>query len=281
MSSVQDYESFLYFKVHWPAQGVAHVEIKRPEKLNAFKPIMFAEIGEVFLRLSNDSSVRAIILSGSGEKAFTAGLDIKGELSFLNNDDDMDPARKGWKIRHEIKKYQDSVGAIEKCEKPVVCVLHGISFGLAIDIATCADIRLCSLDTKFSVKEVDIGIAADLGTLSRLPRVVGSQSWVKDITLTARLFGPQEALQHGFVSKLLPTKDDAIQEALKLATLISEKSPVAVQSTKTLINYSLDHTIQEGLDYTQAWNAFAIQASDPTLAIKGTIERKTPIFPKL
>lgn len=77
---------------------------------------MFFEIGEIFSRLSNDSCVRAIVLSGSGEKAFTAGLDIKTDL-FFATDDDMDPARKGWKIRHDIKSFQDSFTAIEKCEK--------------------------------------------------------------------------------------------------------------------------------------------------------------------
>lgn len=124
-------------------------------------------------------------------------------------------------------------------------MLHGFSFGLAIDIATCADIRICAAGTKFAVKEVDIGLAADIGTLTRLPKVVGNFSWVKDVSLTARIFGPDEAFRVGFVSQIHDSKDKAIDAALKMAELISTKSPVAVQGTKEFLNYSRDNKIAE------------------------------------
>lgn len=128
----------------------------------------------------------------------------------------------------------------------MICVLHGISFGLAIDMSSACDIRVASKDTKFSVKEVDIGIAADIGTLTRLPKIVGNISWVKEVCYTARIFGAEEALRQGLVSAVLEDKAKAMECALKLAKTIAEKSPVAVQGTKHLINYSIDHTVQEG-----------------------------------
>jgi delta(3,5)-delta(2,4)-dienoyl-CoA isomerase len=127
----------------------------------------------------------------------------------------------------------------------VICVLHGFSFGLAIDIATGADIRICAKDTKFSVKEVDIGMAADVGTLSRLPKIVGNFGWVKDVCLTARTFGADEALQQGLVSQVHDTKEKAVNAAVELAKFIATKSPIAIHGTKELLNHARDNSMAE------------------------------------
>lgn len=127
----------------------------------------------------------------------------------------------------------------------VICVLHGISIGLAIDLSSCADVRICAADTRMAVKEVDIGLAADIGTLSRLPKAVGSFSWVKEVCLSARAFGADEALKVGFVSQVLESKAAALEAALGLAGLIASKSPVAVQGTKELLNHARDHSVDE------------------------------------
>lgn len=127
----------------------------------------------------------------------------------------------------------------------MICILHGISIGLAIDLSSCADVRLCAANTRMAVKEVDIGLAADIGTLSRLPKAVGSFSWVKDVCLSARMFGADEALRVGFVSQVLESKAAALEAGLKMASLLSTKSPVAVQGTKELLNHSRDHSVDE------------------------------------
>ena len=139
-----------------------------------------------------------------------------------------------------IWAYLDSIVA-------VICILHGIAIGISIDISTCADIRICSSDAKFSVKEVDIGLAADVGTLTRLPKVVGSYTWVKEVCMTARMFDASEALQVGFVSSVQKTKADAIEEGFRIATVLSEKSPVAVQGTKNFLDFCRDHGVAEGM----------------------------------
>lgn len=137
---------------------------------------------------------------------------------------------------------------LSKCAA-VICVLHGISIGIAIDISCCADVRICARNTRFAVKEVDIGIAADLGTLSRLPKLVGSTSWVKDVCLSARDFLADEALAVGFVSQVHETKDAAVEAGLRLANFIATKSPVAVQGTKELLNHARDHSVAESKSY--------------------------------
>jgi delta(3,5)-delta(2,4)-dienoyl-CoA isomerase len=163
----------------------------------------------------------------------------------------------------------------------VICVMHGFSFGLGLDISTCADIRMCSADTKFSVKEVDIGLAADIGTLTRLPKVVGNFSWVKDVAMSARVFGAEEAYRVGFVSQVLETKEKAIEAALKLAELLASKSPVAVTGTKELLNHARDHNLADSLRYTGVWNSAAIQTSDVERAMLSGLKRTKPTFEKL
>jgi len=238
---------------------------------------LWLELSKVFNDLSVDDYVRAVVLSGSGKRAFSAGLDISWAMNdriVFNplHSDKTDGARRATKIRRFAAEFQDCVSAIERCEKrecvlyepaaramlagsmlttplleiAVICILHGISLGISIDISTCADIRICTSDVQFSVTEVDIGLAADVGTLTRLPKVVNNYSWVKEVCLTARTFGADEAYRVGFVSKILSTKEEAIEEALKLAVHIASKSPVAVQGTKNFLDWSRDHTVADG-----------------------------------
>ncbi|KAI0479806.1 enoyl CoA hydratase-like protein [Xylaria cf. heliscus] len=277
------YTGFKHFLISSPVEHVAHVETNRPEKLNAFFEDMWLELGQIFRKLSHDSGVRAVIFSAVGEKAFTSGLDVHAASQgpILSQDGTSDGSRYATCVRRSIYEFQDSIGAIEKCEKPVIVVMHGISIGLAIDMACCADVRICSKDAKFSVKEVDIGMAADIGTLSRLPKIVGNHSWVKDVCLSARFFDATEALAIGFVSRVLENKAQAIDAATKLATLIASKSPVAVQGTKEILNYSRDNSVANGLRYTAVWNAAMLQSNDLKAAMLSGIKKTKPRFEKL
>ncbi|KAF2758525.1 delta-delta-dienoyl-CoA isomerase [Pseudovirgaria hyperparasitica] len=272
------------FKVTFLEQYIAHVEINRPEKLNSFTDSMFNTIGAIFTRLSTSPDVRVILLSGAGPKAFTAGLDVTAASQgpVFSPSSTRDAARIAFSHNAHIAHYQACVSAIEKCTKPVIALLHGYSYGMAIDLSTACDVRLCVADAAMCVKEVDIGIAADVGTLSRLPKVVGSASWIKDVCLTARVFGAEEALQQGFVSRVLASKEEGVEVALGLARVIASKSPVAVVGTKELLNYSRDRTVEEGLKYTAVWNAAMLQTEDVKKAIfSGLKKGKTPTFEKL
>ncbi|KAL2179307.1 ClpP/crotonase-like domain-containing protein [Thermothelomyces heterothallicus CBS 202.75] len=284
-SPLPAYADYQYFLVTSPSPLVAHVEINRPAKLNAFHEAMWHELRAIFGRLSVDPDVRAVVLSGAGDRAFTAGLDVaaasEGGVLASVEGQGLDPARKAARLRRYIADFQDCITALEKCEKPVICVMHGIAIGLAIDISTAADVRVCAKDTRFAVKEVDIGLAADIGTLARLPKVVGSQSWVKDVCMTARDFDAQEALAVGFVSQVHESKAAALAAAFKTAALLATKSPVAVQGTKELLTHSRDHPVEDNLRYTGVWNAAALQTNDVPAALMSGLKRKKPTFEKL
>jgi delta(3,5)-delta(2,4)-dienoyl-CoA isomerase len=245
---------------------------------------MWLNLSSIFTKLSQDPNIRSILLTGAGDRAFTAGLDVQaastsGALS--QSSPAQDVARTALATRAHILEFQACITKLEACSKPVIAVLHGISYGLALDMCLACDIRFSTSTTQFSVKEVDIGIAADIGTLSRLPHSVGNHSWIKEIALSARVFGSDEALQHGLVSRVYADKKEAVSEALKLAELIASKSPVAVVGTKEIINYSRERTIADGLNYTAVWNAAMLQTQDVKDAMMSGLQKKKPTFSKL
>ena len=309
--SPSDYPKQQFFNLTFPHPYVAHVEISRAEKLNAFTEPMVLSLSQIFTQLSSDPSVRAIVLSGAGPKAFTAGLDVQsasetGPLSGTDapsNDGEPAPdmARKAVLLRRHILEFQRRVSTIEECEKPVIAVLHGISYGIALDITTCCDVRFCSRDVRFAVKEVDIGLAADVGTLTRLPKANLPMSWVKEVSFTAREFGADEALRVGLVSGVFETREKTLEEAFKLASKIGEKSPIAVQATKEVLNFSRDHSVQDGescgllffcgvleltelivgLNYVAAYNMAMIQSNDVKDSMMAGLKKTKPTFAKL
>lgn len=170
-------------------------------------------------------------------------MDFAQELSAIE-----DVGRKGLMLQKKIKLYQDCISSVEWCLKPVIGVAHNACVGAGVDLLSTVDIRMCTKDSWFQVKEVDIGMAADVGTLQRFPKAIGSQSLARELCFTGRKFQSAEALNCGFVSRVFETKDEMMKGALEMAEDIAAKSPVAVQATKKSMVYSLDHTNQQGLD---------------------------------
>lgn len=261
---------------------------------------MWSELPSLFSFLSTSQDTRVVILSGAGSKAFTTGLDVQAasqnsildpnyQPPSVSSDNSAEPqprldgARVATHMRRHIESFQACITAIEQCEKPVIAALHGWCLGLGIDISLCADVRICAKDTKFAVKEVDIGLAADIGTLGRLPKIVGNGSWIKDICLSARPFDAAEAEKVGFVSWVggHGGKEEVIQEALRWAGMVAGKSPVAVQGTKEILNWSWNRSVEDGLRYTSVWNSAALQSDDVKVAMMAGMQRRKPNFSKL
>lgn len=269
------------FLVSSPASFVLHVQINHPKKLNAFNTQLWSSLRIIFDAASTDPQVRSIVLSAMG-KAFTAGLDItENSLSSVAEEDEADPARIATHMRRHILDFQDAISSLQRCEKPVICCLHGLTLGLGVDIASAADIRYASADTRLCIKEVDIGLAADIGSLQRLPYIIGNSSWLREMAMTAKFFGASEALQQGFISRVSESPEQCVKDGLDTAALIASKSPVAVQGTKMLLDYSRDHTVSEGLLMTAVWNAGMLQAKDVKDAIMATLSKQPAKFSKL
>lgn len=266
-----------------PKTGVVHVELNRPKKLNAMNTTFWREMKKCFTELAADTSCRAIVLSARG-RLFTAGLDIKdAALSSMSSEKGKrkDVGRKAFAIRKSIFMCQDAFSVIEKCPQPVIAAVHSKCVGGGVDLITACDIRFCSEDSQFTIKEVDVGLAADVGTLQRLPKVVGNDSLVRELAFTGRWFDAQEALRFGLVSRVLPDKQELVNAAISLATQIASKSPIAVYGTKVNLNYSRDHSVEEGLDYMATWNMAMLQSKDLAVAMTAGVMKKKATFANL
>ncbi|KDN52794.1 ClpP/crotonase [Tilletiaria anomala UBC 951] len=272
--------SVAHHLVQWEVPHVVRVSFHR-KPVNALSEALWRETQRIFDHLHSDGDVRAVVLSGEG-RCFTAGLDLfdanLGEIMEAGSD----VARKAFLMRQHVQDFQAAISSIEKCEKPVIGAAHSISIGGAIDILCACDVRYCSTDVVFSIKEVDVGLAADLGTLQRFPKIVGNDSRSRELAFTARNFDAKEAQEIGFVSKIVDGgQKGVVAEAIKTAALIATKSPVAVRSTKALMVYSRDHSVEEGLRYTSIWNAAMLQSEDLLAAMAAAMQKTTATFAKL
>ncbi|XP_074133954.1 delta(3,5)-Delta(2,4)-dienoyl-CoA isomerase, mitochondrial [Sminthopsis crassicaudata] len=265
-----DYESL---RVTEAGAHVLHVQLNRPEKRNAMNRAFWREMVECFNKIGQDPRCRAVVISGAG-KMFSAGIDLMDMAGDLLQPRGDDPARVSWNLRQLISRYQETFTVIEKCPKPVIAAVHGGCIGGGVDLISACDIRYCAQDAWFQVKEVDIGLAADVGTLQRLPRILGSQSLVNELAFTARKMMADEALSSGLVNRVFQDHESLLAAALGLAGEISSKSPVAVQGTKINLLYSRDHSVAEGLNFMTAWNMSMLQTEDITKSVQASLEKK-------
>jgi len=281
-SSGQVY-SFSTLNVTVPSPFVYNVEVNRPKKMNALNKEMWAEMGEAFTRLSTDPDCRVVVLSAAG-RMFSAGIDLGMLTEIVPTEGEEDIARKSMAIYTHVRSLQEVFTRLEKCRKPVIACVHNACVGGGVDMITAADIRYCTADAWFCVREVDMGLAADVGTLQRLPKVIGSQSLVNELCFSGRKMMAGEAEKCGLVSSVFDSKEKMMEAALTMAAQIASKSPVAVQGTKDNLNFSREHPVQEGLDRVAMYNMSMLQSEDLMKAAAAALDKtgeNPPVFSKL
>lgn len=199
--------------------SVFHLILNRPSQLNALSLDFFDELPEALSSLDQNPDVSVIILSGAG-KHFCSGIDL-ASLSSISAQASSggDRGRSSEGLRRRIKSMQAAITAVEECRKPVIAAVHGACIGGGVDLVTACDVRYCSEEAFFSIKEVDLAIVADLGTLQRLPRIVGHAK-AMELALTARRFSGSEAKDLGLVSHVFGSKS----ELDKGVTMIAESN---------------------------------------------------------
>ncbi|KGN53032.1 delta(3,5)-Delta(2,4)-dienoyl-CoA isomerase, peroxisomal [Cucumis sativus] len=262
-----------------PNSGVFHLRLHRPSHYNALTTQLFTELRQAFSHLDQNPDVHVIILSGSG-KHFCAGIDLKSTASNFEKHLSEERGRAGERIRREIKWMQESITAIEECRKPVIASIHGGCVGGGIDIVTACDLRYCTAEAVFSVREVKLAITADLGTLQRLPRIVGYGK-AAELALTGRNFSGLEAKELGLVSRTFDSISKLQDGVLKIAEEIASSSPLAVVGTKAVLLKSRDLNVEQGLDYVATWNSGTLLSDDLKEAISAQASKRKPKFSKL
>jgi enoyl-CoA hydratase/carnithine racemase len=266
------------------------LKFNRPNQLNALNEILFEEIGKFFSnfeKISNVHDIRVIIITGKG-KAFSSGLDLKskfamGILEFKNSEGESDVGRKAFSFYVLLKKLQESLNAIESCHVPVIAAVNGFCLGGAMSILACADVRIASKDAKFSIKEIDIGLTADLGALQRLIKQTGNEGLIKKYSYTGETFSAMQAMNARIIEEVIESnlEEDLLKRSIELAESIAAKSPLVLWGIKRAINFARDNTLSSSLDMVATLNSALIQANDISDAVNGFLLKKKPIFPKL
>ncbi|MEP2669326.1 MAG: crotonase/enoyl-CoA hydratase family protein [Cyclobacteriaceae bacterium] len=255
---------------------IARVAFNRPEKSNALHMEAWIEMQHIFDSLSVADEVRVVVLKGEG-KHFCAGIDLELLMSVAQLQEMSCSGRRSEKVRGLVKTLQRAVSAIEKCAQPVLAAVHQGCIGGGVDIVSACDMRYCSEDAYFTIKEIDLGMVADVGTLQRLPKII-SPGMAAEMAYTGRKVFGAEAKSIGLVNQCYASQEALMEGVMEMATTIASKSPLSVRGTKEVLRYTRDHSVDDALNYMSTWNAGMLISEDLTEAFKATMEKRAPRF---
>lgn len=256
---------------------IAYVYLNRPEKKNAMNPPAWYDSPAIFEDLSNDPEVKVIIVSGKGP-CFSAGIDLTEMVGALP--EVLDEKQFGgikWKLIPKIQEMQETMTCMERCKKPVIAAIHGYCIGAGLDMVTACDIRLCSKDATFCLKEAAVAFVADVGVLQRIPNIVG-QGVARELAYTAKTIDSQRAKEINLVSEVCEDYDDLMKKAEEMALQICENSPLAVQASKEVLNFGIGKSVQDGLSYVSSISANIIPSNDLYEAFTAFTEKRKPKY---
>jgi len=268
---VSDYSAF---KVEL-TDHIAHVQINRPEKINAMNAAFWSEIIDIFQWVEDTDDVRVVVLSGAG-KHFSSGIDLM-LLASVANELGKDVGRNARLLRRKILQMQQSFSVVDRCSKPVLAAVQGYCIGGAIDLISACDMRYAADDALFSIREIDMGMAADVGTLQRLPRLIGD-GMMREMAYTGRNVKADEAQRIGLVNRTFDGHEQLLEGVFAIAGEIAAKSPIAISGSKRMIAYMRDHSVDDGLEYVATWNAAMLQSADLKLAMVAHMGKQKPVF---
>ncbi len=253
--------------------GVAWLVMNRPDRRNVMDGDFFKGLTQRMRDLGEDPEVRVVVIRGEG-KSFTAGLDLTWAGALLSGGLGADSRER---MRWEIVKLQESMTAVEQCPKPVVAAVHSHCIGGGVDLCSACDIRIASEDAVFSIRETKLAIVADLGTLQRLPHLVG-QGRARELALTGRDFTAKEALDMGFITTLCQDHAALMAEAEALAARLAALPPLTLSGIKDVMNFSRDNGVYPGLAHVAQKNAAALPSEDLMEAVGAFMEKRAPRF---
>ncbi len=263
-----------YFKVTIQDK-LANVAFNRPEKANALNMDAWKEMRDIFTQMHEDKSVRAIILSGEG-KHFCAGIELETLMNVQSSEEDCHAkVREG--IRDMILTLQDCITSIERCKKPVIAAIHKGCIGGGVDIVSACDMRYCTEDAYFTIKEIDLGLVADIGTMQRLPTILNPGRMAEMAYTGRKVFGP-EAQKIGLVNEVYSSKEEMIASVTELCKLIASKSPLVVRGIKEALLYKRDHTVKDSLDQIAIYNSAMLISADLMESFQSFMMKKEPEY---
>jgi enoyl-CoA hydratase/carnithine racemase len=247
------------------SDGVALLTLNRPEVMNSFNFALLHALDEEIDRLDRDAAVRVIIITGAGAKAFAAGADLKERLAYSPE-----------QVKEFIFTIRNLFTRIEYLRKPVIAAVNGVALGGGTELAMACDIRIASTNASMGQTETRLAIIPGAGGTQRLPRLVG-KGLAKELIFTGRRVGAEEALRIGLVNQVCPP-DELLNEARKMAAMICETGPIAIEQAKYAINYGMETDLHTGLAIESNAYWVCIPTEDRLEGLAAFREKRKPVY---
>jgi enoyl-CoA hydratase len=258
--------------------AVINLVLNRPDRSNAMSQDFWKDLPRLIDEFAGDETLRCVVISGEGRN-FTGGMDLSA-FADIAKLFEQEPGRAAFQMRNVILSLQNAFNAIERAPFPVIAAIHGACIGAGVDLITACDMRIASSDAFFAIEEIHIGMAADVGTLQRLPKLI-APAIAAELAYTGRRFSAEEARSFGLVSSVHETQQAVLDAAYELAESVARKSPLAIAGIKRNLAYARDHSVADGLDYIATWNGGMLRPTDLMTAVQAKIAKREADFPDL
>ncbi|MCS4255987.1 enoyl-CoA hydratase [Rhodococcus erythropolis] len=259
--------------------SVAHIQLSRPSALNTMIPEFWTELPQLVHGLSDTGNIRAAIISSTGPH-FSAGLDLSTFSSQKRQRTSDDAGRANLARRERVLSMQRAFTALEDTRMPILAAIHGGCIGGGLALATACDMRFATTDAFFVVQETNIGLAADTGTLQRLPRLV-PDGIARELAYTGGRLDAPRAQEIGLVNQVYADHNTMLTAVTTMAHTIATKNPLAIWGSKNALNYARSHGTDDGLHQIANWSAAALAGSDIAASLNARQEKRTPTYPDL
>nr|WP_156914191.1 enoyl-CoA hydratase [Paucisalibacillus globulus] len=246
-------------------RNVALVTLNRPEAANAMSKALLDELQSTVSEINSNKQITCVVITGSGDKAFCAGADLK-ERRGMDNDQVIDA----------VRYIGKSVDAVESIKVPVIAALNGVAFGGGLELALACDIRIAADTAKMGLTETSLAIIPGAGGTQRLPRLIGIGR-AKQLIFSAKAITAGEALSIGLVEEVVP-KEELLHYALELAKSIAKNGPVALRQAKTAINQGLQTDLSTGLEIEHLCYKETIPTNDRLEGLEAFKEKRAPVY---
>jgi len=257
--------------------NVAHVTLNRPKRGNAFNMTQWEELKHAMATVDVIGPARCVVLNGSNCN-FSTGMDLTvfAEMMGMGKIESCD-GRKREGMMKIIDFFQAAISSPEDCRVPVIAAVEGHCIGAGVDLITACDLRYATKDATFCIKETDLAMVADVGTLQRLPRIVGDQR-CRELAYTGRTFGGEEAQRMGLVLDVFDSADEMYAHVAEVTQQIASKSPLTVRGIKRTAVFARDHPVEEGLQQVKMLNSSILVSDDLQQALGGLTTKQAPEF---
>lgn len=244
---------------------IAYVTLDRPDMLNAFNYEMLEQLRNVIESIQIHPDIRLVIITGSGDKAFSVGADLKERKTLPDT-----------LVKRNLNRFGEVFTLIEQLPQPTICVLNGYAFGGGLELALACDFRIAAETVSLGLTETGLGIIPGAGGTQRLPRLIG-EAKALELILTAKRMTAHEALDYGVITKVAPV-ESLHEVTADFAALILRNAPIAIQQAKFAVKQGMKTDIQTGLQIERKAYELTIPTEDRIEALNAFAEKRTPQF---